>query len=279
MCKKIYTSIFLAISIFMLYPAYFILIGSFMGGNEVQEYLAPIMTNLDQYSTFLFLPNEFTPRFYVELLLDTPGFFVLFWNSVKVTLLVVIGQLFVNLPAAWAFARYEFKLKRVLSNLYMILMVMPFVVMMLPQYLVLRKLNLLDNLFAIIFPAVFSTFSVFLIRYYFKKIPKTMIELAIIDGANDFKVFWFLGIPLAKPAIFTSIILNFIDYWAAIEQSLVFIESKRLWTLPILLANIKMSNASVSFVASVLTIIPPLLLMIYGKAYLEKGLSSISLKE
>jgi len=267
------------LSAFLLYPIFFIFVGSFMGGSEVHEYLEPIMTNSDQYSKLLFLPNEYTLKFYIELLFDTPEFFVMFWNSVKMVVLVVAGQLIVNIPAAWAFARYKFKFKRILFDLYIILMVMPFVVMMLPEYLVLKKLNMLDTTFALIIPGIFSTFSVFLVQYYFKKIPASLIELATLDGANDFKIFFLIGVPLAKPAIYTSIILNFIDYWGAIEQTLAFTESRKLWSLPIFLSNIKMSNASVAFVASVFSMIPPLLVMMYGKEYLEKGLSSISWKE
>lgn len=230
------------IALALLYPVFFVVVSSFMGD-------------------------------YVELLLDTPEFYIMFWNSVKVALFVVAGQLLVSIPAAWSFARYEFFGKRILFQLYILLMVLPFVVMMLPQYLVLRGLGLLDSLGAIIIPGIFSTFPVFLIQYYFRKIPVEMIETAKLDGANEWELFSKIGIPLAKPAIFTSIILNFIDYWGTMEQLMVFIDSKTHWTLPILITAIKSDNVSVTFVVSVFSMVSPVLLILYGKEDLEEGLA------
>lgn len=278
MLKKIRLCIAILVGVILLYPIFFVFFGSLMGNEEVREYLLPIMTNTNRYSKFFLLPSWYTLQFYVELLLDTPDFYIMFWNSVKVSVFIIIGQLIVSTPAAWSFARYEFAGKKVLFQLYILLMVLPFVVMMLPQYLVLKRLQLLDSLWAIILPGIFSTFPVFLTQYYFRKIPASVIETAKLDGADEWKIFYKIGIPLAKPAIFTSVILNFIDYWGTMEQLTVFIESRRYWTLPILITSIKLDNAGITFVASVFSVIPPVLLILYGKEDLEEGLASVSLK-
>ena len=105
---------------------------------------------------------------YVELLLDSPEFFVMFWNSVKLTAAILAGQLLVGTPAAWGFARYQFPGKKILFTIYIALMMMPFQVMMLSNYLVLDQMRLLDTMAGIILPAVFSTFPVFLMYRFFQ---------------------------------------------------------------------------------------------------------------
>ena len=94
-------------------------------------------------------------RSYVELLLDTPKFFVMFWNSVGMTVSILIGQLVVSVTAAWGFARYEFPYKKLLFTLYIVLMLMPFQVTMLSTYLVLDKIKLINTAMSIVLPAVF----------------------------------------------------------------------------------------------------------------------------
>ena len=148
-------------------PMYFLIDGSLMGKGEVTEYLAPVMQNKNGFASFRLLPMYPTLRSYVELLLDSPEFFVMFWNSVKLTLLILAGQLVTGVPAAWGFARLRIPGKRMLFQLYVILMLMPFQVTMLSNYLTLDRLRLLDTHAAIILPAIFSTFPVFLMYRFF----------------------------------------------------------------------------------------------------------------
>ena len=113
----------------------------------------------------------------------------MFWNSVKIVFLSVGGQLIVGIPAAWGFARYKFPFKKVLFTIYIVVMLMPFQVTMLSSYLVLDKLHLLNTHGSIILPAIFSTFSVFIMYRFFCNIPESIIESARIDGASEFYYF------------------------------------------------------------------------------------------
>ena len=161
MKKKIVFIILVAISIFMCFPVIFLLAGSFMSVDELSTYLAPVLAEKGKgYVSWGLLPSYPTLRAYVELLFDTPEFFVMFWNSVKIVFLSVAGQLIVGIPAAWGFARYKFPFKKVLFTIYIVVMLMPFQVTMLSSYLVLDKLHLLNTHGSIILPAIFSTFSV-----------------------------------------------------------------------------------------------------------------------
>lgn len=120
-------------------PIVFLVGGSFMGEAELTANLAPVLSGGEGFARWDLIPLYPTLRPYVELLLDSPGFFVMFWNSVKITLGTLAGQLLVGVPAAWGFARHEFPCKNLLFTLYIVLMLMPFQVTMMPTYLVLDR--------------------------------------------------------------------------------------------------------------------------------------------
>lgn len=106
-----------------------------------------------------------------------------------------------------------------------------------------------------------------------------MIEAAKIDGASDFQVFLKIGIPLGYPGILSVLILGFLEYWNAIEQPMTFLQEKELWPLSLYLPNIAVDKVSVSFVASVIMMIPAILIFIFGQRYLEEGIAASGLKE
>lgn len=107
----------------------------------------------------------------------------------KITVGILAGQLVFGLPSAWGLARYPIPGKRFLYFLYILLMMLPFQVTMLSQYLVLNRLHLMDTTWAVIVPGVFSTFSVFLMYRFFCGIPEELLEAARIDGAGEWKIF------------------------------------------------------------------------------------------
>ncbi|SKA08420.1 multiple sugar transport system permease protein [Pilibacter termitis] len=268
------TLIILLVMIVMLYPLFFVLLGSTLGNDETQRYLEILNDAGDKNSflSFQLFPQFPTIRSYITLLLDMPEFFVAFWNSVKTTLIIIFGQFLINTPASWWFARQNSKWSRILYIIYVILMVLPFVIMMLPQYSLLKNLGLLDKIGAIVAPAIFSTLSVFIIYPYFRAIPNDIIEAARVDGANEWQLFTKIGIPLAIPAILISIMLNLFEYWSAVEQMIAFIKNKQIWTLPMLLNTFQLNKLSVAFTASVLTLILPMLCALIWRRYLTGGM-------
>ncbi len=280
MKKKIVFIILVAISIFMCFPVIFLLAGSFMSVDELNSYLAPVLAEKSKgYVSWGLLPSYPTLRAYVELLFDTPEFFVMFWNSVKIVFLSVCGQLIVGIPAAWGFARYKFPFKKVLFTIYIVVMLMPFQVTMLSSYLVLDKLHLLNTHGSIILPAIFSTFSVFIMYRFFCNIPESIIESARIDGASELIIFAKIGIPLGMPGIMSAVVLQFLEYWNLIEQPLTFLKDKVLWPLSIYLPNITLENADIAFTASAVTLIAAIIVFFAGQSYLEQGIAASAVKE
>lgn len=263
----------------VLYPALFILIGSLMGEEELAGNLAGILDkSIDSYVSWSLLPKEGSVESYRQLMLFEPGFFVLFWNTVKICAGVIIGQLLIAVPAAWGFAMYDFPLKKMLFMLYIIFMMLPFQVLMLPEYMVLSRLRLIDTLWAVILPGAFSTFPVFIIYNFFKGIPEQEIEVARLDGAGEFRIFFSIGIPAGRSGIAAAMVLQFLEYWNIVEQPMIFIDSEEKLPLSLYLPNISMENAGIAFAAAFLSLIPSVLIFRLGQESLEAGITATTIK-
>lgn len=274
------TSLLFMLTFFVWMPVWMLISGSFMGTDELYKNIGPVLNQGKGMAAWTVFPEYPTLRPIVELLLDSPQFFVMFWNSCIQVIPVLLGQLVIAVPAAWGFARFEFKGKRILFTLYIILMVLPFQVTMVSSYLVLFRLNLVGTHLAVILPNIFSTFPVFILVKFFKEIPQSLIEAAKLDGAGEAGIFIRVGIPMGASGILSIIILGFLEYWNAIEQPLTFLaRTKELWPLPLYLPEITAGRAGVAFAASSIMMIPALLLFLYGQKYLEQGIAASGLKE
>lgn len=272
---------FLGAAAFTLsYPVFFLLTGSFMGQDELRENLQVCLQwSGEGYARWRLLPLYPTLRSYVELLMDRPEFFTMFWNSVKITAGVLAGQLLIGAPAAWGFARYRFPFRKSLFTIYIIFMMLPFQVVQLSEYLVLNSLHLMDTLWAVILPGIFSTFPVFVLYNFFRQVPQSLIEAARLDGASEWKVFLHIGIPISFPGITAVLVLQFVEYWNLLEQPVTFFKDKTLWPLSLYLPEITPENAGASLAASVLAMMPSLLVFFAGQEYLEKGIAATAIKE
>ena len=269
--------IFLLLFVFSfaaVYPLIFLLGGSLKSTAELGNSLASLWS-ADGTIQWTWLPFEPTLRHYVELLLDEPGYYVMFWNSVKTVGGVIGGQLVLSLPAAWGFARWQFPGKKILLSLYIVLMLFPFQVLMLSEYLILNWMGMIDTLWALILPGACSTFPIFIMYRFFSKVSTDVIEAAKLDGANERQIFWRIGIPLGMPGIMSVIVLAFLENWNLIEQPAVFLRSERLKPLSLYLSIITKENAGVAFVAALIALLPPLLVFLCGRKYLEQGIAAI----
>ena len=264
---------------FVWVPLWLLLSGSLMGAEEMAHNLAPVLGKGEGYALWPLLPMYPTLRPWVELLLDSPAFFTMFWNSCRQVLPVVAGQVLIGAPAAWAFARFRFRGKRALFSLYIVLMLMPFQVTMVSSYLVLDGLGLMNTVWAVILPGAVSTFPVFLMVRFFTAIPSSLTEAAALDGAGPLQIFFHIGLPLGAPGILSAVVLGFLEYWNALEQPLTFLKDKTLWPLSLYLPTISAENAGASLVASVVMLLPALLIFLFGQKYLEAGIAASGLKD
>lgn len=277
--KTVRTAVLTIFCLLFWVPVLVMFPNSFMGTEELKASYGGVLGGGTEAVRLELLPVYPTLKPYVELLLDSPDFFVMFWNSVKQVVPILIGQVLIGMPAAWAFGRYRFRGRRILFLLYMILMIMPFQVTMVSSYLVLSELSLMDTHLAIILPGIFSAFPVFIMQKFFRSIPDALVEAAMVDGAGQFKIFLHVGVPLGLPGIMASVLLNFLEYWNAIEAPMTFLKTKSKLPLSLYLPQITTDQVGSSFAASIVMMLPAVLIFLWGQEYLEQGIVASGLKE
>ena len=260
-------------------PVVLLITGSVMSNGELWQNLAPVFSEGMGYISWKIVPDYPTFENYGKLLFMTPQFFVLFWNSIKLAGCILIGQLLIGVPAAWAFVVYQVKGSRVLFALYVVLMLLPFQVTMLSSYIVLNRLEILNTQWSVILPAVFSTLPVFITYGGFRCIPVQLFEAARIDGGGEWKIFCKIGLPLGKSGLLSAMVLGFLEYWNMMEQPMAFLEDKSLWPLSLYLPEITWAQAGYAFTTSIITLIPAVFVFVWGQDYLEQGIIFSGLKE
>ncbi|NJP39871.1 carbohydrate ABC transporter permease [Oscillospiraceae bacterium HV4-5-C5C] len=231
------------------------------------------------YAIWPLLPSWPTLQPLTELLLDTPAFFVMFWNSFKIVLPALLGQFLFGAPAAWALSRFRFPGRKLLLGIYIVLMLMPFQVTMVPNYLVARQLGIVDTIWAVALPFAFSAYPVFIMSKSFDAVPHAMLEAASIDGAGYWQTFVRVGLPLGVPGIVSALVLGFLECWNAIEQPLVFLKDSRNWPLSLFLPQITASRLGLAMSASLIMLAPAVLIFFFGQKYLELGIQATGVKE
>lgn len=258
---------------------WFMATGSLMSLEEIIATVGPALAGTDGKTVWPLLPSWPTLQPAVELLLDTPQFFSMFWNTFKLVLPSVLGQLLFGAPAAWALSRFRFRGRSVLITIYITLMLMPFQVTMVPNYLVIRHIGLMDSLWAVILPFAFSAFPVFIMMKGFDTVPRALLEAASIDGAGYLKTFLRIGLPLGVPGILSALVLGFLECWSAVEQPMTFLKNPALWPLSLYLPQIVSDKLGLAMAASLVMLAPAALVFLFGQKYLELGIQSAGIKE
>lgn len=258
---------------------WFMATGTLMPLDELTATIGPVLEGADGSASWPLLPSWPTLQPLAELLLDTPQFFVMFWNSVKLVLPSVAGQLLIGAPAAWALSRLRFRGRRLLFTLYIVLMLMPFQVTMVPNYLVMDSLGLMDSPWAVILPFAFSAFPVFIMAKGFDAVPHALLEAAAIDGAGALRCFVRVGLPLGVPGILSALVLGFLECWSAIEQPMTFLKDPAGWPLSLYLPQIATEKLGLAMAASLIMLAPAALVFLFGQKYLELGIQAAGIKE
>ncbi len=279
MRMKLFRVVLLVVGILICLPIFAVILGSLKSDRELVNSLSAILGVSGGSIEWHLLPLYPTLKNFGKLLFLTPEFLAVFWNSVKLAGGILLGQMLVAIPAAWAFAKFSFRGKGALYASYVILMLMPFSVMMLPSYLVLNGMYLMDTYWAVILPSVFSTFPVFIMYRGFSAIPKDLYEAAKIDGASEWQIFVWIGLPLGSPGILSALTLGFLEYWNMVEQPLAFLAEPSRWPLSLYLPEIDLKRAGAAMAASVITLIPAVFVFFIGQDYLEQGIVASGMKE
>ena len=277
------------ISALALVPIFFTFLNSFMSSEEIVSNYQVVFQSMSGHATqgatymsrmpvLKLIPEQVTIKQYTTLLFMNPEYLFKYWNSIILTLPIVGGQMVVACLASYSFARYRRKRRELLFFSYIILMLMPFQVTLVPNYMIADTLGILDTIWAIILPGIFSTFAIFLLTKYMRQIPTGYIEAATLDGASEWQIFTNIALPLCKNAIFALTILLFIDYWNMVEQPLVLLTDTAKQPLSVFLSQINEPELGIAFAASSVYMIPPLLIFFWGEDYLVEGISRSGIK-
>ena len=267
-------------AILFLMPIVLTITNSFMAASEISANYGSIFATdanggkvyISERVNLKFIPDMVSFSQYNTVLFKSPEYLFKFWNSVILVGPIVVFQLIVASLASYGFARYRGRIREIIFFAYIILMLMPYQVTLVPNYLVSDWLNLLDTNWAIWLPGIFSPFAVFLLTKFMRRIPESVLEAAQIDGAGEWQIYRKICMPLCKGAICSAAILVFIDYWNMVEQPLILMSDPEQHPLSVFLSKINAGEIGLAFAVATIYMVPSLLIFLYGEEYLVDGI-------
>lgn len=275
------TAIAAFFAIMFLMPIVLTITNSFMSASEISANYGSVFATtetggkvyISEKVNLKFIPDMVSFSQYITVLFKSPDYLLKFWNSVILTGPIVLFQLIVASLASFGFARYTGRVRQIVFFLYIILMLMPYQVTLVPNYLVSEWFNILDTYWAIWLPGIFSPFAVYLLTKFMKRIPTSVIEAAQIDGAGEWQIYRKICMPLCKGALCSAAILVFIDYWNMVEQPLILLSDTEKYPLSVFLSKINAGEIGLAFAVATIYMVPSLLVFLYGEEYLVDGIT------
>jgi multiple sugar transport system permease protein len=254
----------------MIMPFVWMISTSFKSTNEIFKY-PPI-----------WIPSNPTMRAYIRILTNNRiPFLYFFRNSLFVTVAVVGTQVFTSACAGYAFARLYFKGRNRLFLVYLATMMIPVHATLVPTFIVMKELHLVDSHWALIFPGIVSAFGTFLLKQFFETIPVSLTDAAKIDGCTPGRIFLSIAMPLSKPALATLAIFVMIGTWNDYIRPLVFLNTLKKYTIPVglgLLNGTFNTDWAVLMSGTTLAVVPVLIAYVVAQDYFVKGVMLSGIK-
>lgn len=258
-----------------LFPLLFTVTNSFLSPQEViNRYSSQVLPGNAgslardglHFVQMTLLPTEPTLAQYREFLLQSSEQLRQFWNSVLLIVPILLGQLVVSVLAAYAFERSRWKYKEVAFAVYLVILLMPMQVTLVPNYITADLLGLLNSYWAIILPAMFHPLGVFLLRLQMKGFDRSWVEAAQDCGASEWQIFRRVILPNLRPGIMIVLVLTVAEYWNIIDQAIVFLDSTVKQPLSVSLSQMLAGESGIFFAASCVYVLPVLLVFGMGKS-------------
>ena len=252
----------------------------------IVPFLWMVGTSLKDYSQVFNLPPNWIPdpvmwSNYPDSFNALP-FGRAYWNSFYIAAIVVTSQLLTCSMAGYAFARINFPFRETIFILFLATLMIPHQVTIIPTYLIMRDLGWLDTHFALIVPpALFSAFGVFLLRQFIKGLPEELEESAILDGANRWRIYWQIIMPLIKAPLAALAIFSFLAQWNNFFNPNIFLSTPEKFTIPLLLNQFRglyVTDWTLMMAASAIAVIPVLIIYLIGQRYIIEGVALTGLK-
>ncbi len=266
-------------AVVFLLPTVLTITNSFMSESEIQSNYGMIFSTttggyVSETVNLKFIPDKVTLSQYMTGLIKSPDYLIKFWNSLILVVPIVIFQVAIASVAAYSFTRWRGKIRSGIFFFYVILMLMPYQVTLVPNYLVSQWLGIINTRWSIILPGIFAPFSVFLLTKFMRRIPYSLIEAAKVDGAGEWEIFTKICLPQCRSALYSIAILVFIDYWNMVEQPLILLQDADSQPLSVFLSSINAGEIGLAFAMATVYMIPTLLLFLHGEEYLVEGIAN-----
>lgn len=281
--KAVLTGMLGLFAVLLLFPVIITFTNSLMSEQELEINYGPMgelteaaSTEADTFINLKWVPDQVTLAQYGRLLVYTPNYLLMFWRSVELVLPIIVGQTAVAAMAAFALSKLRFRGRDAIFLIFLLSMLMPFQVTLVPNYLMADWLGLIHRPAAVILPGIFAAFGVFMLRQFMLHIPYAYIEAAKIDGAGHLRIFLTIILPMVKPGLAALVVLLFVDYWNMVEQPLIFLDPLRQ-PLSVFLSRLSGEWGTV-FAASMLYMSPMVLLFLYAEAYFIEGVQLSGIK-
>lgn len=259
------------LTVIFLLPVVFMVTSSLMSVGEVTNMLS---FNNGQFAEFKLIPQEFSLEQYYKVFFRNSEYLSQFWNSVLITFPSVTGQLVVSAMAAFAFGKLKFPGRDKLFFIYMILLILPIQVTLVPSYYMYQKIGLINNVMSIIFPGMFSALGICLLRQNVRYISDSSIEAARVDGASYLRIFFSIILPQIRGGLVALALLTFVDVWGVVEQPLIYFTDKSKYPLSVSLSA-STANPETVFACGVMFMIPALLIYFFGEKDVRTSFSRI----
>lgn len=269
----------LVLALMFLLPTVLTVTNSFMTESEITSNYGMIFSTtsggyVSKTVNLKFIPDKVSLQQYISGLIKSPEYLLKFWNSVILVLPIVVFQVAVASVAAYSFTRWRGKIRDSIFFLYVILMLMPYQVTLVPNYLVSSWFGLINTRWSVILPGIFAPFSVFLLTKFMRRIPYAVIEAAKVDGGSEWDIFTKICLPQCRSALYSVTMLVFIDYWNMVEQPLILLQDADKQPLSVFLSSVNSGEIGLAFAMATVYLIPSLLLFLYGEEYLVEGIAN-----
>ncbi|QDM45442.1 carbohydrate ABC transporter permease [Paenibacillus thiaminolyticus] len=265
-------------SLFLM-PVLLTAVNSIMTEQEIQLNNAALgQLDADTFVNLKWIPDTVSLEQFKTILIGTPQFLRMFWNSVFLVVPMILGQAVVASLAAYAFTKLRFRGRDALFYVYLLTMLMPFQVTMVPNYIVADWLGWINTPASIIGPGIFAAFGVFLMRQFLMNIPYAYIEAGKMDGAGHLRIFTSILLPMIKPGAAALVLLLFVDYWNMVEQPLIFLHDTIKQPLSVYLSRLRGDYIGIAYASSVIYMAPMILLFLNAEPYFIKGVQLSGIK-
>ena len=266
------------LALVILLPVIVTVLYSFFSPEEIRAF----MDTRGSFSDTAWMDARLSPRMfslsqYWKILIVDTSVLRMFAMSVFYTVMILLGQAVFVPMLAYALSRFRFKGRNVIFMVILLLMLLPYQVTMVPNVLTLRRMGLMNTVWAVILPLWFAPFYVFLLRQFMASLPNELFEAAQVDGAGTIRCYFHVALPVCRPAIGAALALSFADCWNLVEQPMTYLGQRAdLQPLSVMFNQLVGESTGVEFAGAVIYILPALFVYLY---FLEDILSGIQLTE